>query len=128
MSARGESTFATSLKRMSGLAWQGLEYRFELLVTEIREDRRRLIWAAILGQVALLAAFMVFICLNVLVLEIFSDTHRIAVAAILCGFYLLAAVVAFLLMKRHLKGAAHPFGATLEELRKDREALGRSDP
>jgi uncharacterized membrane protein YqjE len=123
MKDREESRFFASLKRASGVAWQGLEYRFDLFATEFREDRRRLIVLAVLAQVALFAAFMSFVCLNVFVFVIFWDTHRIAVAVILSSLYLAVTIATIACIRWRSKTAPRPFQASLEELRKDRAAL-----
>ena len=122
-----ESRFAASLKRATGVLWQGLEYRFDLFATEFREDRRRLIGLAALVQVALFAAFMAFVCLNVLALVIFWDTHRVAVAVILSSFYVTVTAVLIVAVRWKSKTALRPFQATLDELRKDRAVLTGND-
>jgi uncharacterized membrane protein YqjE len=128
MNAPDESKFADSLKRINAAAWQGLEYRFELLATELHEEKQRLLILGALTQVALFAAFMAFLCLNLLVLVVFWDEHRVAAALILAAFYLLVASAGGLYVHRRARNAAHPFSASLEELRKDRAAMKRAEP
>lgn len=127
MKPPGESRFTESLKRASGMAWQGLVYRFELLATELNEDKQRLIVLGVIMQVAVLSSFMAFMCLNVLVFVVYWDTHRIAVAVILSAFYLLVAIAASLYVRRRSKNAPRLFAATLEELKKDRPAMKMGD-
>lgn len=115
--------FAASLKRACAVMWQGLEYRIELMATEFRADRRRLIVLALLAQTALFTAFMTLICLNVLVLAVFWNTHRLAVSVILASAYLLVTVVLIVCIRWRLKTAPRPFQATLDELKRDRAAL-----
>jgi len=127
MSERDGSKFAESLKRATAVAWQGLGYRFELLAAEFHEDRRRLLVLVALAQVALFAAFMAFLCLNVLVFVIYWDRHRLAVAVILSALYLAVAVAVGASVRWRARALSRPFDATLEELRKDRAALKRGD-
>jgi uncharacterized membrane protein YqjE len=124
----GDSRFAESLKRTSGAAWQGLELRLELLSTELHEEKQEVLVLGVLAQLAMFCVFMAFLCLNVLVFVIFWDTHRVVTAVTLSAIYLVAAVAAGLYVRRRARSAAHPFSATLEELRKDRQAMTSNDP
>lgn len=125
MKDREELEFAHTLKRASGMAWQGLEYRFDLLVTEFQEDKRRLIALIAITQVALLSAFMTFLCLNVLVFVLFWSTNRTAVAISMSAFYLGVTVAMILYVRWRSKSAPRPFATSLEEFKKDRAALTR---
>ena len=127
MTNHEESPFVNSLKRVSGTAWQGLEYRADLLATEVQEEKNRLVLLAVLAQIALFSAFMAFVCLNVLVFILFWDTHRTAVAVAMVAFYLAVTIILGVYVHRRAKTAPPPFAATLEELRKDREALRKEE-
>ena len=118
---------AGSLKRASGIVWQGIEYRIELLTLELQEDKRRLLALGALMLVALFCAFMAFLCVNVLVLILFWDTHRLAVAITMLGLYAAVAIALGTYALRRARSAPRPFTATLAELRKDRAALTRGD-
>ncbi len=85
--------FVDSLKRVSALTWQGMEYRIELLSNELHEDKRRLLILVALVQVAFLSAFMAFLCLNVLLFVLFWNTHRTALAIALSAFYFVITIV-----------------------------------
>lgn len=128
MKTREESRFTDSLKRTSGVVWQGLGLRLELLSTELHEEKQQLLVLGVLAQLALFAVFMAFMCLNVLVFAVFWDTHRVAAALIMSAFYLAVAVASGLYVRRRARSAAHPFSATIEELRKDRQAMEKEDP
>jgi uncharacterized membrane protein YqjE len=78
--------------------------------------------------VVLFSAFMAFLCLNLLVFVVFWDEHRVAAALVLSAFYLLVAIVGGLYVRRRGRTAAHPFSASLAELRKDQAAMKRADP
>jgi uncharacterized membrane protein YqjE len=128
MKDRDEPQFTDSLKRVSGIAWQGLEYRIDLLAAEFQEDKRRFVVLVALAQVALFSAFMAFLCVNVLVFVVFWDTHRTAVAVIMSAVYLAITIVIGAYVRLRSKSAPRPFAATLEELKKDRAALTRANP
>ena len=117
-----------SVKRVSGLVWQGLEYRIELLANELQEDKRRLLVLVALSQVAFLSAFMAFLSLNVLIFVLFWNTNRTTVAIALSAFYLAVTVAVAAVIRWRSKNAPHPFATTIEELKKDRAALTRREP
>ncbi len=120
--------FVDSLKRVSALTWQGMEYRIELLSNELHEDKRRLLILVALVQVAFLSAFMAFLCLNVLLFVLFWNTHRTALAIALSAFYFVITIVVGVVIRWLSKTAPHPFATTLEELKKDRAALTGREP
>lgn len=121
-----DSKFVEQLKRASSVAWQGVEYRLDLLSVEFREDKHRLIMMTVLAQVIILALFLAIMCLSVLLLLIFWE-HRIAVAVTLLAGYLVIALAAAAWIRFKLTSSSHPFAATLEELKKDRAALRGDD-
>ena len=127
MSAQHETRFAETLKRTSAVAWHGLELRFDLLATELHEERQRILGLIVFTQIAVLAAFMAFLLLNILILVIYWETHRVTAAVILCAFYTVAAIAAAVYARRRARTASRPFVATLEELRKDRAAMKGPD-
>ncbi len=122
------SQLVNAAKRVSGIALQGLEYRLELLVAELQEETRRFVVVFAIVQVALFSAFMAFLCLNALVLVLLPDAHRVTAAVVMVGFYLAVAIGLAFYVRRRLRTAPRPFAATLDEFKKDRAALGRSDP
>ena len=107
MNTPDESRFTDSLRRINAAAWQGLEYRFELLATELHEEKQRLLILGALTQVALFSAFMAFLCLNLLVFVVFWDEHRVAAALVLSAFYLLVAIAGGLYVHRRGRTAAN---------------------
>ena len=117
-----ESVFVRSVRRASGVAWQGLEHRAELASIEFREEWHRLVGLIALMQVAVLSAFMAFLCLNVLLFAAFWNT-RVGLAIALAVFYALVAAGIGVYLRWRSTTAPQPFASTIEELRKDREAL-----
>ncbi len=101
--------------------------RLELLGVELQEELERqagnLVWliaAFVFGGLALLLA-------SILLLIIFWDTHRIMVAVALPLVYAVLSVVCVLCLRYRRHHAPPAFALTVEEFRRDQEAiLGKS--
>jgi uncharacterized membrane protein YqjE len=115
------------LKRLATNFIGMLEARGGLFVTELQEEKLRvmqlLIWTAF--AVVLGALGLVLLTL-LLVLLWWSEPERLITAlGILAAVYLLGAVVAACFVRKTLSGKAHPFEETINQLKKDRECLGK---
>ena len=97
--------------------------RVELAVVELQEEGERkkgmLVLAAMAGVFlmlgALLFALFVVVC--------FWDTHRVAAAGIMTLLYLGVGAYALMRLKGQAASSPPPFAATLEELKRDVDAL-----
>ena len=112
-----------SLRNLGATALGVLKARAELLVTEIEEERLRLLELLAWGVAA--ALFFVFglVMLSLAVVVAFWDTHRLLAAVILGAAYIVIAVVLFAIARSRVQ-RPRLFAASLEELGKDRDRLG----
>ena len=92
--------------------------RVELFLTELKEERIRLLDALLLAAIGIVCALMTLVMVTLTVVIIFWDTHRLLVLTLVTATYAVAAVVAFVkLRSRMLRWQS--FSATLEEFKKD---------
>ena len=112
-----------SLRNLGATALGVLKTRAELLVTEIEEERLRILELLVWGVAA--ALFLVFglVMLSLAVVVAFWDTHRLLAAVVLGAAYVVIAVVLFLIARSRVQ-RPRLFTASLEELAKDRDRLG----
>ena len=118
----------TSLKRLATNLIGIIETRGSLFVTELHEEKLRLIqmliWtvlAVVLGALGLVLVTLLVIlaCWN-------NQQHLLIALAILSSLYLLGAVMAACFLRKALNGGkTKPFEETLNQLRKDRACLGK---
>lgn len=116
------SGLTQSLRNLGVTALGVLKARAELLVTEIEEERLRILELLAWGVAA--ALFFVFglVMLSLAVVVAFWDTHRLLAAVILGMAYIVIAVVLFMIARSRVQ-RPRLFTASLEELGKDRDRL-----
>jgi uncharacterized membrane protein YqjE len=114
---------AQSLRNLGATALGVLKTRAELLVTEIEEERLRILELLVWGVAA--ALFFVFglVMLSLAVVVAFWDTHRLLAAVVLGAAYIVIAGGLFLIARSRVQ-RPRLFTASLEELAKDRDRLG----
>lgn len=114
-----------SLRRLLGTSVELAQLRIELLASDLELEKRRLIGAALRALLALLLIGMGLLLAVGLVLILVDKAHRalavggMAVAFVLAGLWLLRAA------QHRLQEGESMFGATVTELARDRDALGR---
>nr|WP_237165378.1 phage holin family protein [Pandoraea vervacti] len=97
--------------------------RLELIGIELSEEKERLVGVAFLGLAAMLFGVLALMSLTALMIVVFWDTYRLpAVTGIVIVYFLLAGWCATR-ARDILREAPLPFGATLTEFKKDRNAL-----
>ena len=97
--------------------------RVELAIVELQEEGERkkavLVLAATAGVFltlgALLFAIFIIVC--------FWDTHRVAAAGVMTLLYLAIGAYSLMRLKQSAAASPPPFAATLEELKRDVDAL-----
>ena len=121
-SEQQHSGLTQSLRNLGVTALGVLKARAELLVTEIEEERLRILELLAWGVAA--ALFFVFglVMLSLAVVVAFWDTHRLLAAVILGMAYIVIAVVLFMIARSRVQ-RPRLFTASLEELGKDRDRL-----
>jgi len=98
------------------------ENRFELLIVEVQEERRRLLHVIFLALGVATFGFLALLALNVVIVVLLWNLSPVAVLLILAGLY---STGAFYLYRRlaAMLGDWTMLSATLDQLRKDRECL-----
>lgn len=111
-----------ALQNLGGSFLSIVHTRLQLLSTEFEEEWLRLVGFALLAISALFCAGVAIILVVVFVVAAFWDSYRLsAILGLGAAFALIAVVLWRVLVMRY---AAKPplFAASLQELRKDREA------
>lgn len=111
----------SSLRRVSDSAISLLENRGELAVLELKEEKARLISAAVWGGVFIFSGLMAIVAISCTLLFFFWD-QKLFVAIGLLAFYLIGTIAAFFFLKRRLKTPL-PFSETIAQFKKDRAWL-----
>jgi uncharacterized membrane protein YqjE len=101
------------------------ETRARIAASEIEEQLARLaeiwVWAVSAAVLLVLAVVMA----SAWIVLAFWDTHRVLAAGLLALLYLIAGIAALLVARARLRERPKFLAATLEELAKDREQLGK---
>jgi uncharacterized membrane protein YqjE len=112
-----------SLRRLARTLLDMIQTRLEILGTELSEERfnlTRLAVVVLAAQFCLQAGLMLGVLFVVLAV---SPENRLAAIGIAALALLLAAAIAALWLRAWLKSRPPMFGATIAELRKDRDRL-----
>ncbi len=115
-----------ALKRMLATLAALLHTRLELFTTEIEEEIQRAASILMWGLVALFFGSLTVLMLAVTVLVVFWDDYRILAASLITATFLLLTVVFALLARARLKAKPRFMGASIDELKRDRESLERA--
>lgn len=110
-----------SLRRASDSAMSIFKNRAELAMLELKEEKSRLIGAAVWGGVFIFASIMAVIAIAFTLLYYFWE-QKLNVSIGLLAFCVVGALVAFFLIKRRLK-TPKPFAETIAQFKKDRAWL-----
>jgi uncharacterized membrane protein YqjE len=114
-----------SAKRMLATVIALVSTRLELFTTEIEEEIQRAASILMWALVALFFGSLTVLMVAFTVIIIFWDDHRILAAVFVTTTFLLATLVFGLLARSRLKAKTHFMAASIEELKRDREALDR---
>jgi uncharacterized membrane protein YqjE len=117
-----------SLRRLAETGVALVETRLDLLVTEIEEERVRLLQLFLWVAGALFALVLGVLLLVMLIIALFWDSHRIAALATLAGLSLAASAAMAAAVRARMRARPRMFSATLAELGKDRESLTDRPP
>lgn len=112
-----------SLRNLAATLVTILHTRLELLVTEIEEERVRLLQLVLWATGALFFLGIAFLLLVMLLIVVFWDSHRIAVIAVLAGLSLAAGIGMAVGARNRMHGRSRLFSASLDELARDRDQL-----
>jgi uncharacterized membrane protein YqjE len=113
-------------KRMLATLIALVHTRLELFTTEIEEEIQRAASILLWALVALFFGSLTVLFLAVTVLIIFWDTNRILAASLITASFLVLTLVFGLLARARLRAKPRFMAASIEELKRDKEALERS--
>jgi len=119
--------FLDAMRRLGRSLLALIRTRAELLAVEIDEQKERskgMVLLAVLGALFLALGLQM---LAILVVAVFWDTYRVPALVGVTAIYLCVAAAAFLRLQFMWRSNASPFAATLEELKKDLDAMQGSN-
>lgn len=117
-----------SLQRVGAGLIGLLQARLELLGTELREERARLVAVLAWGAVALLLLQLGALFLGLLAVAAWGEEQRLLALAVVAGLFVGGGALAWRLARAQLHREDAPFAASLDELARDREALRNGEP
>lgn len=121
--AEAGNGFLGSLRNLAATLIALLQTRLELLVTEIEEERLRLLQLLFWAAGALLLFAIGALLSTLLVVVLFWDSHRIAAIAVLAALFLGAGAVMAIGVRSRLQARSRLFSTSLGELAKDKDHL-----
>jgi uncharacterized membrane protein YqjE len=112
-----------SIRHLAGTLLGAAQTRFEILATEIEEERARLEQMLLYALAAAFCLVMGIVLCVALVVAYYWDTHRLAAIGILAAAFLGTGVALGLILRNQAKTRPKPFAITRGELAKDRAML-----
>lgn len=112
-----------SLRNLAATLVALLRTRFELLVTELEEERLRLLQLLFWAAGALFFLGLGILLLTVLVVAVFWDSHRITAIVVLAGIFLAVGAGMAVGVRNRMHARPGIFSASLEELERDKDRL-----
>jgi uncharacterized membrane protein YqjE len=112
-----------SPRRLAGALLGLVHGHVALFSEEIREQQARTVALLILTGLCVLFGLLLIVGLSAALLILFWDSYRFWVISLLCLFYALGLLGCAASLVQRMRNAPAPFGASLEELARDREQL-----
>lgn len=112
-----------SLRSLLAHLLELLQVRLELLTTELSGEVKRAALVLLYSFVALVFGALSLLLLAITVVIALWSEHRLLVAIIVTGVFLAITAFALWQVVRRLRGQPRLLAGTLDELRRDREAL-----
>ena len=113
-----------SLKALSGTLVAVVRTRFQLLSSDIAEERQRAISLMVLGLVALFSLGLGTVLFSVLIVIAYWESHRFLALGALAGVFLVASAGAVWLALHKVQTGPRLFAASRAELSRDRRSGG----
>jgi uncharacterized membrane protein YqjE len=101
-----------------------LQTRLELVTTEIEEELHRIAGLLLWAAVTLFFGVVTIVTLGIFVIVIFWDDHRLLAAGLVFVTFVALTFGAWSVVRSRAKARPHLLSATIEELKRDRQALG----
>jgi uncharacterized membrane protein YqjE len=115
--------YLSSLRALGDTLLESVQDRFELFTIELQEEKLRLIQTFIWISAAVFAGMMAITFASLTLVYLFWDSARLAVLGGLALLYSAAFVMIIVAFRRYVGRQPHPFSATLQEFRRDRECI-----
>ncbi len=118
------------LRSLRGLISTGIaliENRLELLTTELKEEKTRVVSLLIYALAALILLSVGTVFLAVLFTALLWESNRLLALGVFATLFLGGGVFALVMAARLVRQQSQLFAASLAELRGDREALEREE-
>lgn len=112
-----------SLRNLAATLVELLRTRFELLVTEIEEERIRLLQLLFWAAGALFFFGVGILLLTILLVAVFWDSYRITAIVVLAGLFLAAGIGMAIGVRNRMHARSKLFSASLDELARDKDQL-----
>jgi len=112
-----------SLRSLLAHLLELLQVRLELLTTELSGEVRRAALILLYAFIALVFGALSLLLLAVTVVIALWSEYRLLAAAIVTGVFVAITAVALWQVVRRIRGQPRLLAGTLDELRRDREAL-----
>lgn len=109
-----------SLKRLSGTLEGVARTRFELLSTDVAEERQRAVSLIVFGLVGLFCLGVGSVLLSVLIVVAYWESHRFLALGGLTGVFLAASAATVGIAFHKMQTAPRLFSATRAQLSRDR--------
>jgi uncharacterized membrane protein YqjE len=123
--AAPEAGVFASLRRTLASLLALAHTRLDLAVTELEEQRERLLSLLLWGVGAVVLSAAAFLLCGLALVAIFWDTHRLLVTGLIGAASLVAAAVAIVGFRARAKARPRLLQSTLAELARDHETLNR---
>ena len=112
-----------ALRSLAANAVDILHTRFELLATEVEEERVRTLEIVLLAAIALFCASVGVLLITTWIVVALWEQYRLATLAVLAAVYLLVAGIALRKLKARKADRPRIFSTSLAELARDRDLL-----
>jgi uncharacterized membrane protein YqjE len=118
-----DSGLLAVLRRLATTVVDLLRTRLELLVTELEEERTRIVHFLVLAVSAGFFLALGIVSLTFFVILLAWDTHPILIAGLLTAAYLVLGVILAVKARNIINVKTRLFSASLDELKKDRDEV-----
>jgi len=112
-----------SLRNLAATLVAILRTRFELLATELEEERIRLLQLLFWAAGALFFFGVGVLLLVILLVAVFWDSHRFVAIIVLAGLFFAIGLGMAFAVRTRVRARPRLFSASLDELSKDRDQL-----
>lgn len=114
-----------SIARLGRTSVALLRTRLEILGTELEEERIRFTGLVLLVAAIAFCVQMAVLLFVILMVVVLWESHRLLTLGVLATAFLVAGVALYLWLRHQMRTRPRLFAATLGELAKDEERLGR---